>query len=69
MSDIIKNAIDSLNVGDANKFREGIISVLAQKISDRLDVEKNIIAGSIYGETAIDSSDEIGNTETNDEDV
>lgn len=73
MSDTIRNAIDSLEVGDASGFREGIVSALAQKVADRLEIEKNAIAASIYGEqAAADENEDVADTEsdgTNDEDI
>lgn len=58
MSDEIKNAIDSLIAGDASSFRGGIYSALAQKLVDRLEIEKAAIGGSMYSEDTREESDE-----------
>lgn len=57
MTQQIKNAIDHLNNGSPVDFKREIESVLSQKISDRLEIEKAMVASDwLNGDGADDES-------------
>lgn len=44
----LSNAIDYINANDVTKFRDTVTDVLLQKANDRIDVEKQSIASTLF---------------------
>ena len=44
----LSDAIDYINANDVSKFRDTVTDVLLQKANDRIDVEKQSIASTLF---------------------
>ena len=44
----LSNAIDYINANDVTKFRDTVTDVLLQKANDRIDVENQSIASTLF---------------------
>ncbi len=44
----LSDAIDYINTNDVTKFRDTVTDILLQKANDRIDVEKQSIASTLF---------------------
>ena len=44
----LSDAIDYVNTNDVTKFRDTVTDILLQKANDRIDVEKQSIASTLF---------------------
>jgi hypothetical protein len=59
----LSDAVDYIGTNDATKFRETVADILLQKANDRIDVEKQSIAATLFSPQETEVTPE----ETNDE--
>lgn len=60
------NPIEALIQNDPNGFRDSIHDMLMNKLGDRLETEKSVVAASLFGEIA--KSDSVENIADSSED-
>lgn len=44
----LSDAVDYINTNDVTKFRDTVTDILLQKANDRIDVEKQSIASTLF---------------------